>query len=87
MMLTNPRDPENVQMKKLIGLWVRELAGPDVEVHAEEKPCLDASCPVASTTLVLSWPDGSIKQLNVHKPLCYIRQWDIKTLLTQSFPS
>jgi hypothetical protein len=87
MMLINPRDPENIQMKKLISLWVKELAGTEVEVQAEEKPCQDASCPVASTILELTWPDGAKRQLSLHKPLCYIRQWDIKTLLTKSFPS
>lgn len=87
MMLTNPRDPENIQMKKLIGLWVKELAGPEVEVHAEENPCVDASCPVATSTLVVTWPDGSMRQFSLHKPLCYIRQWDIKSLLSKAFPS
>jgi hypothetical protein len=77
----NPRDPENVEITRLIKGWVRQHfeLGEEVSIFVSEVNCQDDSCPVKETAIVLFFEKGE-KKLSIHKPLTFIRERDVKEL-------
>lgn len=65
--------------------WVRNYLQleADTLVLVAEVNCADPGCPVKQTQVAILHKNGNTRKLTIHKPLVYIRKWDIEPLICQ----
>ena len=75
----NPHDPDNKIIIEKIAEWVREkfnISG-GIAIHVKEMDCADPHCVDMETVVSLIEEGKIIKTIRVHKPIVYVRKWDI----------
>lgn len=79
----NPNDPENVIITAKVQEWVRAKMNlnEDTMVQVLELNCMDPGCMDKETRILLTTHGQLPRQYRVHKPLVYVRQWDIDQLV------
>lgn len=68
--------PSDEYMIRLIKQWAQELLKTPAPVEVHSIPCADGHCPVDNLVLEVGQ-----NKIVMHKPLLYIRRWDIQRLL------